>query len=45
MKRANLRRLQRNALVVFGNVGIDADLPLLDATPQHDEPLLRDHAA
>ena len=45
MKRAKLRGLQRNAVVVLGNVGTDADLPLLDAMLQHDEPLLREHAA
>ena len=45
LKRAKLRGVQRNAVVVLGNVGTDADLPLLDAMLQHDEPLLRDHAA
>ncbi len=44
MKRATLR-VQRNAVVVLGNVGTDADLPLLDAMLQHEEPLLREHAA
>ena len=45
MKRAKLRGLQRNATVVLGNVGTDADVPLLEAMLQHDEPLLREHAA
>ena len=45
MKRAKLRGLQRNAVVVLGDVGTDADVPLLKATLQHDEPLLREHAA
>ncbi len=45
MKRAKVRGLQRNAVVVLGNVGTDADLPLLDAIRQHDDPLLRGHAA
>ena len=45
MKRAKLRGLQRNAVVVLGNVGTHADLPLLESMLQHDEPLVRDHAA
>ena len=45
MQRAKLRGLQRNAMVVLGNVGTDADVPLLEAMLQHDEPLVREHAA
>ena len=45
MKRAQLRGLQRNAVVVLGNLGSDADQPLLESMLQHDEPLLREHAA
>ena len=45
MKRAKLRGLQRNAVVVLGNSGTDADRPLLESMLQHDDPLLRAHAA
>ena len=45
MKRAKLRGLQRTAVVVMGNISTDADLPLLKSMRQHDEPLLREHAA
>jgi epoxyqueuosine reductase len=48
--RATLRTrragLARNAAVALGNVGTEADLPvLLDAALHHDEALVRGHAA
>ena len=45
MTRAQLRGVQRNAVVVLGNIDIAADLPLFDSMLQHDDPLLRAHAA
>ena len=45
MKRAKLRGLQRNAVVVVGNTGTDADLPLVESMLQLDDPLLRALAA
>ncbi len=45
MKRAKRRGLARNAAVVLGNVGSREDVPLLEAALQHDEPLVRAHAA
>ena len=45
MKRAKLRGLQRNAVVMLANVGTDDDVPLLEAMLHHDDSLLRDHAA
>jgi epoxyqueuosine reductase QueG len=45
MKRAKRRGLARNAAVVLGNVGTGDDVPLLEAALQHDEPLVREHAA
>jgi len=45
MKRAKRRGLARNAAVVLGNVGTSDDVPLLEAALQHDEPLVREHAA
>ncbi|QJR37931.1 tRNA epoxyqueuosine(34) reductase QueG [Gemmatimonas groenlandica] len=45
MKRAKRRGLARNAAVVLGNVGTRDDVPLLEAALQHDEPLVREHAA
>ena len=45
MKRAKLCGVQRNAVVVLGNSGTDADRPLLESMLQHDDPLLRAHAA
>ncbi len=44
MKRAKLRGLQRNAVVVLGNVGTDDDVPLLEAMLEHDDPVLYEHA-
>jgi epoxyqueuosine reductase len=44
--RAKRRGLARNAAVALGNVGGDADLPvLIQALNTHDEPLVRSHAA
>jgi epoxyqueuosine reductase len=44
--RAKRRGLARNAAVALGNIGTDADLPvLIDALNGHDEPLVRGHAA
>ena len=45
MKRAKLRGVPRNAVVVLGNSGTDADRPLLDTLLQHDDPVLRAYAA
>ena len=45
MKRAKLRGLQRNAVLVLGTIGADADVPMLDAMLKHEEPLMREHAA
>ncbi|MEO5814599.1 MAG: HEAT repeat domain-containing protein, partial [Gemmatimonadaceae bacterium] len=35
----------RNAAVALGNVGTVEDVPALEAALQHDEPLVREHAA
>lgn len=44
--RAKRRGLARNAAVALGNIGTDADIPILAATlTGHDEPLVRGHAA
>lgn len=45
MKRAKLRGLKRNAAVALGNVGTADDIPVLEAALDHDEPLVREHAA
>ncbi len=45
MKRAKRRGLARNAAVVLGNVGTQEDVPRLEAALQHDELLVREHAA
>jgi epoxyqueuosine reductase len=45
MKRAKLRGLKRNAAVVLGNVGTVEDIAALEAALEHDEPLVREHAA
>jgi epoxyqueuosine reductase len=45
MKRAKRRGLARNAAVALGNVGTASDVPLLQEALQHDEPLVREHAA
>jgi epoxyqueuosine reductase len=44
--RAKRRGLARNAAVALGNVGSEADVPhLARALAEHDEPLVRGHAA
>ncbi len=44
--RAKRRGLARNAAVAFGNVGTCDDVPFLaDVVSNHDEPLVRGHAA
>lgn len=44
--RAKRRGLARNAAIALGNVGSDADVPILIQTmDNHDEPLVRGHAA
>jgi epoxyqueuosine reductase len=45
MKRAKWRGLARNAAVALGNVGTAEDVPALEAALEHDEPLVREHAA
>jgi epoxyqueuosine reductase len=45
MKRAKLRGLKRNAAVVLGNVGTDADVDVLTRALDDPEPLVREHAA
>ncbi|MFI5256511.1 MAG: hypothetical protein ACHQRK_04550 [Gemmatimonadales bacterium] len=45
MKRAELRGLKRNASVVLGNVGSEADVPALAAALEESEPSVRPHAA
>ena len=45
IKRAKLWMLKRNACVVLGNIGTAEELPVLEAMLQHDEPLVREHAA
>ena len=45
MKRTKRRGLARNAAVALGNVGTVDDVPALEAALQHDEPIVREHAA
>jgi len=45
MKRAKLRGLKRNAAVVLGNVGTEADVDVLTHALDDPEPLVREHAA
>lgn len=45
MKRAKRCGLARNAAVALGNIGTADDVPALEAALQHDEPLVREHAA
>ena len=45
MKRAKRRGLARNAAVVLGNIGNPEDRALLNAALDHDEQLVREHAA
>jgi epoxyqueuosine reductase len=45
MKRAKLRGLKRNAAVVLGNIGTEADVDVLTRALDDPEPLVREHAA
>jgi epoxyqueuosine reductase len=45
MKRAKRRGLARTAAVALGNVGTVDDIGMLEAALDHDEPLVREHAA
>jgi epoxyqueuosine reductase len=45
MKRAKRGGLARNAAVVLGNTGDGSDVPALKHALEHDEPLVREHAA
>jgi epoxyqueuosine reductase len=45
MKRAKLRGLKRNAVVVLGNAGAADDVALLTRGLEDPEPLVREHAA
>jgi epoxyqueuosine reductase len=45
MKRAKLRGLKRNAAIVLGNIGNQADVEALTHALDDPEPLVRDHAA
>jgi epoxyqueuosine reductase len=43
--RVKRRGLVRNVCVVLGNIGTAEDLPALRRAEEHDEPLVREHAA
>jgi epoxyqueuosine reductase len=43
--RVKRRGLLRNVCVVLGNIGTTEDLPALHRAQQHEEPLVREHAA
>jgi epoxyqueuosine reductase len=43
--RVKRRGLLRNACVVLGNIGTEDDLPALRRAENHEEPLVREHAA
>lgn len=45
MKRTKRRGLARNAAVVLGNIGDAADVPVLVAALEHDDSMVREHAA
>lgn len=46
IKRTKRRGLLRNVAVALGNIGTEEDLPILEQTAaDHDEPLVREHAA
>ena len=45
MKRAKQREPAHNAAVAYGNRVTLADMPALEAALQHEEPLVREHAA
>jgi epoxyqueuosine reductase len=43
--RVKRRGLLRNVCVVLGNIGTRNDIPALEKAAQHEEPLVREHAA
>ncbi len=45
VKRAKLWMLQRNACVVLGNIGQNEDLHILHTLSEHENPVVREHAA
>jgi epoxyqueuosine reductase len=45
VKRVKRRGLARNAAFALGNVGTADDIAALEAAFDHDEPLVREHAA
>jgi epoxyqueuosine reductase len=45
MKRAKRRGVARNATLVLGNIANADDVPVLQKALQHDEELVREHAA
>ena len=45
MKRAKRRGLARDAAVALGNLGTTDGIPVLEAALEHEEPLVREHAA
>lgn len=45
MKRAKRRGLARNAAVVLGNSGDESDIPALELSLAHDDPIVRDHSS
>ncbi|MCU0616679.1 MAG: hypothetical protein MUD17_06245 [Gemmatimonadaceae bacterium] len=45
IKRAKLWMMQRNACVVLGNIGTEEDLAVLEAMGQHEQEIVREHAA
>ena len=45
MKRAKLRGLKRNASVVLGTVGTEADIPVLAAAREDADSMVRSHSA
>jgi epoxyqueuosine reductase len=45
IKRAKLPMLKRNACAVLGNIGDDDDLAVLSAMVQHEDTIVREHAA
>jgi epoxyqueuosine reductase len=45
MKRAKLRGLKRNAVVVLGNIGTADDVAVIERALADADPLVREHAA